>query len=138
MTETRRYGPRNPGHDWPEDFAHENGQYTNRCHRCEKTFVGHKRRFVCKACFNRPPATITPIDLSLISPPAWPWPVSLTDADLEDFRQTFSPYVTLLHVCRQGVDLVYTARFPFASGDFDLKGAWGAHGHRWLDARATD
>jgi hypothetical protein len=27
--------------NWTEDFAHENGQYINRCMDCRKVFVGH-------------------------------------------------------------------------------------------------
>lgn len=37
--------------DWPEDFPGENGNYQNRCSYCQKMFIGHKRRIVCKACF---------------------------------------------------------------------------------------
>lgn len=36
--------------DWPEDFEHENGNYSNTCCMCQKTFTGHKRRNVCKVC----------------------------------------------------------------------------------------
>lgn len=36
--------------DYPEDFEHENGKYTNRCCLCGEMFVGHKRRVVCKLC----------------------------------------------------------------------------------------
>lgn len=39
--------------DWPEDFSHENGNYTNRCRHCGHDFIGHKRRVVCKACDKR-------------------------------------------------------------------------------------
>jgi len=35
-------------HDWPEDYAHENGQYVNICIVCSVQFVGHKRRHVCR------------------------------------------------------------------------------------------
>ena len=41
--------------DWPEDFQHENGQYMCRCHECENTFIGYKRRVTCKACANKHP-----------------------------------------------------------------------------------
>jgi hypothetical protein len=40
----------NPEGDWPEDFSDENGNYGNLCIGCKKTFVGHKRRYVCKKC----------------------------------------------------------------------------------------
>lgn len=36
--------------DWPEDFAHENGNYGNLCCLCRMTFAGHKRRHVCRVC----------------------------------------------------------------------------------------
>ena len=36
--------------DYPEDFAHENGMYSNSCHHCRVVFLGHKRRYECKQC----------------------------------------------------------------------------------------
>lgn len=36
--------------DWVEDFNEENGKYYNNCHFCEKVFIGHKRRVICKEC----------------------------------------------------------------------------------------
>lgn len=36
--------------DWTEDFTHENGNYWNLCITCERQFIGHKRRHVCKLC----------------------------------------------------------------------------------------
>jgi hypothetical protein len=36
--------------NWPEDFAHENGNYENICTTCKKHFLGHKRRCRCKVC----------------------------------------------------------------------------------------
>lgn len=39
-----------PQRDWPEDFSHENGNYSNRCGDCGQHFVGHKRRITCKHC----------------------------------------------------------------------------------------
>lgn len=36
--------------DWTEDFLHENGLYQCYCARCEKNFLGHKRRLICKCC----------------------------------------------------------------------------------------
>ncbi len=44
-----RYIPRYHG-DWPEDFSHENGNYMCQCCICKATFVGHKRRVICKLC----------------------------------------------------------------------------------------
>lgn len=38
--------------DWPEDFAHENGQYMCHCAECSERFFGHKRRRICKVCDN--------------------------------------------------------------------------------------
>ena len=35
---------------WDEDFAHENGNCTCHCHICGHSFIGHKRRTVCKLC----------------------------------------------------------------------------------------
>ena len=35
---------------WTEDFAHENGNYMCKCHRCGQIFHGHKRRVTCKVC----------------------------------------------------------------------------------------
>lgn len=37
-------------HDWPGDGHLENGNYENRCCRCHATFVGHKRRPLCRRC----------------------------------------------------------------------------------------
>lgn len=36
--------------DFPEDRAHENGNYSCLCFRCGNTFIGHKRRVRCKQC----------------------------------------------------------------------------------------
>lgn len=36
--------------DWREDWAGENGQYICRCSQCQQTFIGYKRRVICKAC----------------------------------------------------------------------------------------
>lgn len=36
--------------DWTEDAPHENGNYQNLCCGCHQTFIGHKRRVVCKVC----------------------------------------------------------------------------------------
>ena len=38
-----------PG-DWTEDFPYENGKYVCMCCVCQETFLGHKRRVVCKLC----------------------------------------------------------------------------------------
>lgn len=40
---------------WPEDFVYENGNYFNTCCRCDRTFMGHKRRPTCKVCFAAAP-----------------------------------------------------------------------------------
>jgi hypothetical protein len=39
--------------DWPEDFGHENGNYSCTCRGCGETFIGHKRRVFCKQCTPR-------------------------------------------------------------------------------------
>lgn len=36
--------------NFPEDYAHENGNYINKCHSCGFYFKGHKRRVTCKMC----------------------------------------------------------------------------------------
>lgn len=38
--------PRN----WKEDYEHENGNYTCICIECKESFIGHKRRVICKEC----------------------------------------------------------------------------------------
>lgn len=38
---------------WPEDFAHENGNYNCKCSTCSSEFIGHKRRFTCRECHDR-------------------------------------------------------------------------------------
>ena len=46
--------------DWPEDGCHENGAYHCACIACGATFIGHKRRVVCKVCSEKtanPPAS---------------------------------------------------------------------------------
>jgi len=35
---------------WTEDSAHENGNYHCLCCHCGRTFIGHKRRAICKVC----------------------------------------------------------------------------------------
>lgn len=44
--------------NWPEDFAHENGNYQCICGGCGKMFYGHKRRVTCRVCAY-PSAAIT-------------------------------------------------------------------------------
>lgn len=36
--------------NWKEDAKHENGNYQCICYICGRTFIGHKRRVVCKRC----------------------------------------------------------------------------------------
>ena len=36
--------------NYPEDYAHENGNYMNVCRNCGEYFMGHKRRVWCKLC----------------------------------------------------------------------------------------
>jgi hypothetical protein len=40
--------------DWPEDFASENGNYSNTCLRCDQAFIGNKHRRLCKRCGSIP------------------------------------------------------------------------------------
>jgi hypothetical protein len=35
---------------WKEEEGHENGRYYNTCCVCERQFLGHKRRVLCKVC----------------------------------------------------------------------------------------
>ncbi len=39
--------------DWKEDFNLENGKYLNKCIKCNTVFLGHKRRWICKECFEK-------------------------------------------------------------------------------------
>lgn len=39
--------------DWIDDFKHENGNYFNECIKCHSSFIGHKRRVVCKECSDK-------------------------------------------------------------------------------------
>ena len=39
-----------PKRNWPEDSIYENGEYMCRCHVCNNTFIGYKRRVTCKLC----------------------------------------------------------------------------------------
>ena len=58
--------------DWPEDFAHENGNYLCLCCLCKETFAGHKRRIVCKLC-DQPNAKAAPepVQGEAVEPFAW-------------------------------------------------------------------
>jgi len=50
---TLRDTPKQESHqpvDWTEDAKHENGNYGCRCAICGRSFIGHKRRVVCKLC----------------------------------------------------------------------------------------
>ncbi len=40
----------NPDGDYPEDSAHENGNYSNKCAVCGNRFIGNKRRYACRRC----------------------------------------------------------------------------------------
>jgi len=44
---------KNSPKSWMEDFSHENGNYMNHCIFCESDFIGHKRRVVCKECWQQ-------------------------------------------------------------------------------------
>jgi len=36
--------------DWSEDASDENGNYLSHCSSCGLTFIGHKRRYICRKC----------------------------------------------------------------------------------------
>ena len=37
--------------DWPDDvLSQENGCYMNTCASCARSYIGHKRSFVCYPC----------------------------------------------------------------------------------------
>ena len=40
--------------DWTEDAGHENGCYQCLCVNCGQSFIGHKRRHVCRVCGIKP------------------------------------------------------------------------------------
>lgn len=44
--------------DWREDADHENGKYQCQCAGCGDTFIGHKRRVMCKVCAATPAARV--------------------------------------------------------------------------------
>ena len=53
--------------DWPEDYPLENGNYNCTCSVCNKPFMGHKRRLVCRSCQKERLETIVS-DLNNTSP----------------------------------------------------------------------
>ena len=40
--------------NWNDDYEGIVGGYVSKCVRCEESFLGHKRRFVCKECYDNP------------------------------------------------------------------------------------
>ncbi len=48
--------------DWPEDFSHENGNYSCKCCYCSVQFRAHKRRVVCKDCANKAKAYLNSLE----------------------------------------------------------------------------
>lgn len=48
LVDETRFGT--PERNWWQDACFENGNYLNTCCFCEKTFIGHKRRVVCRQC----------------------------------------------------------------------------------------
>lgn len=38
--------------DYREDAEYENGNYMCTCYKCKNTFIGYKRRVICKVCLN--------------------------------------------------------------------------------------
>jgi hypothetical protein len=47
---------------WPEDAANENGAYNCTCCVCLRTFIGHKRRVICRVCKESPPSSVQAVD----------------------------------------------------------------------------
>lgn len=43
----------NSPRNWTEDYQLENGNYTCFCRICNNTFIGYKRRVICKVCSNK-------------------------------------------------------------------------------------
>jgi len=43
----------NSPRNWTEDYERENGKYTCFCRTCNNTFLGYKRRLICKVCSNK-------------------------------------------------------------------------------------
>lgn len=43
--------------DWPDDAMHENGRYSCHCCNCGASFLGHKRRVMCRECSEKPQGT---------------------------------------------------------------------------------
>jgi len=48
--------------DFPNDAVHENGNYENKCLNCGSTFVGLKRRVMCRECEEKPTPTIAELE----------------------------------------------------------------------------
>lgn len=40
--------------NWTEDYEGKIGGYINKCVDCKNTFLGDKRRYICKECFKLP------------------------------------------------------------------------------------
>lgn len=57
MSEIEHRMNRSKDGDWPEDFSHENGNYFCKCISCGRTFMGYKRRVMCKMCATPTPDT---------------------------------------------------------------------------------
>ena len=52
-TESLTFWLENKRKNYEEDFKHENGNYENVCFKCKESFIGHKRRVICKECLNK-------------------------------------------------------------------------------------
>lgn len=50
MSDTLLFSGNPNPRDWVDDTSLENGNYFNLCVICEESFVGYKRRTVCKVC----------------------------------------------------------------------------------------
>ena len=53
---------------WPEDYSHENGHYFNTCCNCQRQFMGHKRRVVCKVCASPSAPGMVSVDAAKVKP----------------------------------------------------------------------
>jgi hypothetical protein len=86
--EQYRYVPKFSEKHWTEDYSHENGMYQNKCLECHELFFGHKRRVMCKECFNKPPDWET---LALKQPPQEiknnAWPGCWADGEMTGFAR---------------------------------------------------
>lgn len=125
--------PHQPGTkpcDWPEDFAHENGNYMNTCVHCRSLFYGHKRRASCKVCSS------ANAGVSMDGEPMGdPHPCDSTNRpDLSAIRACVEG--TLMHLIKEVVDKRVAARTTGAtSSDPELM---RAAFYEWVQEQGCD